>query len=62
MQFTSTNIILDPLSAVDVMKSFGLDSSRDGRLAYAASHGIQGQPFSAAWNDSIRRSVLNERG
>lgn len=53
-----SNILLDPLSSVDVMKSVGLDSSRSGRLRYAADHGIGGVPFSAEWGDAIRKDVL----
>jgi hypothetical protein len=47
----------DPLSSVDMMRSYGLDSSREGRLRYAAEHGIRGQPFSAAWCEAIRQDV-----
>ncbi|GFF91741.1 hypothetical protein IFM53868_06607 [Aspergillus udagawae] len=53
---------LDPLSSVDVMRSFGLDYSREGRLRYAARHGIGGEPFSAAWGDAIRRDVRRRYG
>ncbi|KAK9578713.1 hypothetical protein V6Z93_009659 [Aspergillus fumigatus] len=53
---------LDPLSSVYVMKSLGLDSSSEGRLRYAARHGIGGEPFSAAWGDAIRRDVSDRYG
>lgn len=56
------NDLLDPLSSVDVMKSLGLDSSSEGRLRYAARHGIGGEPFSAAWGDAIRRDVSDRYG
>jgi hypothetical protein len=45
-----------------MMKSFGLDSSRDGRLRYAVDHGIGGVPFSAEWGNAIRRDVLRRHG
>ncbi|KAJ5498233.1 hypothetical protein N7453_007284 [Penicillium expansum] len=48
----------DSLSCVDVMRSFGLDASIEGRLQYAADHGIREVPFSPDWNDKIRRDVL----
>ncbi|KGO53939.1 hypothetical protein PEX1_041120 [Penicillium expansum] len=48
----------DSLSCVDVMRSFGLDASIQGRLQYAADHGIREEPFSPDWNDKIRRDVL----
>ncbi|KAJ6164779.1 hypothetical protein N7470_003451 [Penicillium chermesinum] len=48
----------DPLSAIDTFKKYGLDSSKAGRLKYAAEHGIGGQPFSAKWNGSIREDVI----
>lgn len=44
------------------MKSLGLDSSSEGRLRYAARHGIGGEPFSAAWGDAIRRDVSDRYG
>lgn len=53
-----TNILLDSLSCVDVIRSFGLDASAEGRLKYAADHGIRGEPFSPDWKDEIRRHVL----
>ncbi|KAJ0418022.1 hypothetical protein BJY00DRAFT_195540 [Aspergillus carlsbadensis] len=52
----------DPLSSVDTMKSFGLDSSMAGRKAYAAKHGITGTPGSAKWGDNIRNDVLRRYG
>lgn len=48
---------LVPLSAVDVMKSRGLDSSREGGSQNAPEHGIRGQPLSLAWNEAIRQDV-----
>ncbi|GES58631.1 hypothetical protein ATEIFO6365_0004078200 [Aspergillus terreus] len=50
--------LADPLSSVDVLKANGFDSSREGRLRYAAEHGIGGQPFSAEWGEAIRQDVL----
>ncbi|KAH7147193.1 hypothetical protein B0J13DRAFT_665373, partial [Dactylonectria estremocensis] len=53
-----SNTLLDPNSSVDVMKSFGLDFSRNGRLRYAQAHGIPGDPFSAPWGDAVREDVI----
>ncbi|OJJ03959.1 hypothetical protein ASPVEDRAFT_152382 [Aspergillus versicolor CBS 583.65] len=47
----------DPFSPVDVMKSRGLDSSREGRLKYAQQHGIGGVPFSASWGEAMLRHL-----
>lgn len=54
------NNFTDPLSLVDVMKSYGLVSSREGGLRYAREHGIGGQPFSAAWADGIRLHIQQQ--
>ncbi|KAF7597013.1 hypothetical protein BBP40_011379 [Aspergillus hancockii] len=48
----------DSLSSIDVMKSYGFDSSREGRLRYGNERGIGGQPFFAAWGEAIRQDVL----
>lgn len=53
---------LDPLSHVDVMRSHNLDYSREGRLRYAAEHGIRGEPFSASWGDAMLRDVRRRYG
>ncbi|KAL3449195.1 hypothetical protein BJX65DRAFT_306256 [Aspergillus insuetus] len=47
----------DPLSHVDLMKSRGLDSSRQARLVYAQEHGIGGVPFSASWGEAMLRHL-----
>ncbi|KAB8259353.1 hypothetical protein BDV32DRAFT_150468 [Aspergillus pseudonomiae] len=52
----------DRNSSVDWTKHFGLDSSKEGRARYAATHGIRGEPFSAAWGDAIRRDVMRRYG
>ncbi|CEL02000.1 hypothetical protein ASPCAL01576 [Aspergillus calidoustus] len=51
----------DPLSHVDLMKSRGLDWSREGRLAYAQQHGIGGVPFSASWGDAMLKHLQRNR-
>ena len=48
---------LDPLSHVDLMKSRGLDASREARLTYAQQHGIGGVPFSASWGDAMLKHL-----
>lgn len=60
--FFGSNIFVDPASVVDVMKSFGLDSSFEGRCRYAREHGISGNPGSGSWNMKIRRHVLQRYG
>lgn len=57
-----SEIFLDPNSVVDQMKFRGLDSSREGRLRYAERHGISGNPFTAEWNNSMRRDVQRRYG
>ncbi|KAL2809076.1 hypothetical protein BJX63DRAFT_445529 [Aspergillus granulosus] len=47
----------DPLSHVDLMKSRGLDSSREARVIYAQQHGIGGVPFSASWGEAMLRHL-----
>ncbi|KAE8134928.1 hypothetical protein BDV38DRAFT_294928 [Aspergillus pseudotamarii] len=47
----------DPLSHVDLMKSRGLDSSREARVIYARQHGIGGVPFSASWGEAMLRHL-----
>ncbi|KAL4747472.1 hypothetical protein BDW72DRAFT_206428 [Aspergillus terricola var. indicus] len=47
----------DPLSSVDLMKSRGMDSSKEARLIYAQQHGIGGVPFSAPWGEAMRRHL-----
>ncbi|KAL4756555.1 uncharacterized protein BDW70DRAFT_165889 [Aspergillus foveolatus] len=47
----------DPLSHVDLMKSRGLNSSRNARLRYAQQHGIGGVPFSAQWGEAMLRHL-----
>jgi len=54
--------MLDRLSSVDWMKSYGLDSSFEGRLRYAAEHNIRGVPRSAEWGDAIREDVMKRYG
>jgi hypothetical protein len=56
-----THDLLDPLSRVDLMKSRGLDSSREGRLTYARRHGIGGVPFSASWGDAMLKHLQRNR-
>ena len=56
------NKFLDSHSSVDMMKSVGLDSSREGRLRYAAENGITGVPFSAGWGDDILKHLQNTHG
>lgn len=51
----------DPRSSVDVMKSFGMDSSREERLQYARDHNIGGVPFSSAFGDAMREDILRCR-
>lgn len=52
-----SNFYVDPNSSVDALKSVGLDSSFEGRKAYAKQHNIGGVPGSAAWGDAIRKDV-----
>ncbi|KAB8230255.1 uncharacterized protein BDW43DRAFT_314128 [Aspergillus alliaceus] len=52
----------DQNSSVDWLKRYNLDPSREGRLRYAATHGIGGEPFSADWGDAIRRDVMRRYG
>ncbi|KAL4809830.1 hypothetical protein BDV18DRAFT_129726 [Aspergillus unguis] len=52
-----TDVYLDPPSPVDLMKSMGLDSSREGRMRYAEKHGIGGVPFSASWGEAMLRHL-----
>ncbi|KAL2825676.1 hypothetical protein BJY01DRAFT_262543 [Aspergillus pseudoustus] len=47
----------DPFSHVDLMKSRGLDSSREARVIYAQKHGIGGVPFSASWGEAMLRHL-----
>ncbi|KAI9041897.1 uncharacterized protein KD926_006443 [Aspergillus affinis] len=47
----------DPLSHVDLMKSRGLDASREARVIYAQQHGIGGVPFSASWGNAMLRHL-----
>ncbi|EAU35235.1 predicted protein [Aspergillus terreus NIH2624] len=54
----SQEMSFDRLSSVDMLKANGFDSSREGRLRYAAERGIGGQPFSAEWGEAIRQDVL----
>ncbi|OCK82521.1 hypothetical protein K432DRAFT_293062 [Lepidopterella palustris CBS 459.81] len=54
---------VDRLSAVDVMKKNGLDSSFAGRMDYAARNNINiGNPGSRERNDAIRRHVERRFG
>ncbi|KAL4960143.1 uncharacterized protein BDV14DRAFT_193189 [Aspergillus stella-maris] len=48
---------IDPFSSVDLMKSRGMDSSREARLRYAQQNGIEGVPFSAAWGEAMFRHL-----
>ncbi|KAE8392571.1 hypothetical protein BDV23DRAFT_192522 [Aspergillus alliaceus] len=59
---SSANTLLDQNSSVDWLKRYNLDPSREGRLRYAATHGIGGEPFSADWGDAIRRDVMRRYG
>lgn len=57
-----SNVGLDPLSHVDIMKSFGLDASEKARRQYAKDHGIQGIPLTQAWGNNMRLDVLRRYG
>lgn len=59
-EFQTSNLLLDPNSVVDLMKSRGMDSSFRGRQQYASANGITGTPGSAAWNTKIWRHISGD--